>query len=350
MRRFDYSFLAKGSIPAKFINLATMIYSLRERSNVRFREHPDIYRGLEGISRFQSVKASNAIEGIVTTDERIKSILDGSSEPLTHDEKEIDGYKVALIQVHENYRKMDFTEGTILSLHEKMYSKADVDFGGRYKKADNLIAEIDASGHRRIRFIPISAEETSEAMEQLSIAYIVARSDPSINNLLLIPCAILDFLCIHPFSDGNGRLSRLLSLLLLYKEGFDIGKYISFEKQIDERKDYYYEALRLSSIDWGRNANDYFPFAEDFLSTLYHCYKEMDDRFAILGDGRFSKRDRVEATVLNRLTPISKEELCSLLPDISLATIELALGEMVKEGKIERIGLTRGSRYIRKQR
>lgn len=348
MRRFDYSFLKEGNVPAKLVNVVALIYSLREKGKIRFKEHPKIYEGLEGISRFQSVKSSNAIEGIVTTDKRIKSIMDGTSQPLTHDEHEIAGYRDALNDIHENYAKMDFTEEYILALHKMIRSRVVDPLAGKYKESDNLIVEVDSFGRRSVRFIPCSASETPKAMEQLSLAYIVARSEPEINNLLLIPCAILDFLCIHPFSDGNGRVSRLLSLLLLYKEGFDIGKYISFEKEIDKRKDFYYEALRLSSLGWSKNENDYFPFIEDFLSTLYRCYKELDDRFAILDD-KFGKKDRIEATIMNRLTPISKEELRSLLPDISVSTIEAVLGKMVKEGKIEKIGANSNCRYIKKQ-
>lgn len=348
MRKFDYSFLRTGNVPAKFIELTALIYSLREKGRYRFAQHPEVYKGLENISKFQSIKSSNALEGIRTSDDRIRSIISGSAEPLTHDEKEISGYRDALDDIHTRSTKLDFTEKDILEIHNTMYSQSNVAFGGKYKTTNNLIVEFDSYGRRNIRYIPCSAEETPEAMEQMTLAYIVARSEPGINRLLLIPCAILDFLCIHPFEDGNGRVSRLLSLLLLYKEGFDVGKYISFENEIEKRKDFYYEALRLSSIGWDANQNDYFAFAEDFLSTLYHCYKELDDRFAIVGDDKFSKTNRIEATVLNRLTPISKDELCQLLPDISVFTIQSVLGQMVRDGKVEKIGVSKGSRYIRK--
>ena len=210
-----------------------------------------------------------------------------------------------------------------------------------------MILEIDADGNRRIRFRPTPARETPKAMEQLELAYMDARSDANINQLLLIPCVILDFLCIHPFRDGNGRMSRLLSLLLLYKSGFDAGKYVSFEEQINNYKTYYYEALRQSSAGWDTNENSYFPFIENFLSTLYMCYKELDKRFAVVHGKRITKKARVEATVLNSLTPLSKADICKILPDVSPTTVEAVLGAMIRTGSVKRIGAGRATRYIK---
>ena len=174
-------------------------------------------------------------------------------------------------------------------------------------------------------------------------AYLDACSNSRINQLLLIPCVILDFLCIHPFRDGNGRMSRILSLLLLYKNGFDAGKYISFEEQINRYKDLYYDALQRSSAGWDMNKNDYFPFMQNFLSALYMCYKELDKRFAVVHGKRVTKTARIEATVLGSLIPVSKAEICAIHPDISPTTVEAVLGRMVKEGSVKRIGASRGS-------
>ena len=242
---------------------------------------------------------------------------------------------------------MDFRENEILRLHEIMMSAVGYEFGGQYKTDDNVILEIDADGNRRIRFKPTPASETPKAMEQLELAYLEARGNANINQLLLIPCVILDFLCIHPFRDGNGRMSRLLSLLLLYKNGYDAGKYVSFEEQINNYKAYYYEALRRSSTGWDTTENSYFPFMENFLSTLYMCYKELDKHFAIVHGKKITKKARIESTVLNSLTPISKAEICKTLPDVSPTTVEAVLGDMVKNGSIKRIGSSRSSRYIR---
>ena len=347
MRRFDYSFLDDGLLPANLVNLTANIASMKTMAGVRKDEYIRIFTELEAIAKVQSVKSSNAIEGIVTSDERIEAIVNQNSAPLNHNESEIVGYRDALNEIHLGYTHIDFRQRDILRLHEILLSITGYEYGGKYKTDDNVILEVDATGTRRIRFSPTSASETKAAMEQLELAYLEASNDTSINKLLLIPCVILDFLCIHPFRDGNGRMSRLLSLLLLYKNGYDVGKYVSFEEQINIHKTYYYEALRQSSVGWHTNENSYFPFIENFLSTLYLCYKELDKRFAIVHGKKITKKARIEATVINSLTPLSKSEICKILPDVSPTTVEAALGEMVKNGTIQRIGTGRASRYIK---
>ena len=346
MRKFDYSFLDNGLLPANLINLTGVIYSLKTGAEIRKDEYGKIFTELEKIAKVQSVKSSNAIEGIVTSDERIKEIVNQSSKPLNHNESEIAGYRDALNQIHLNFEDIDFNENTILRLHEIMMSYSGYEYAGKYKIDDNLIIEEDKEGNRKIRYKPVSAKETPKAMEQLVLAYMDASNNSNINQLLLIPCVILDFLCIHPFKDGNGRISRLLSLLLLYKNGFDAGKYVSFEEQINNNKGYYYETLRESSAGWNTNENTYVPFIQSFLSTLYMCYKELDKRFNVVNSNKITKKARIEATVLNSLTAISKAEICNVLPDVSPSTVEAVLGTMVREGRIQIIGNGKNTRYI----
>ncbi len=302
---------------------------------------------MEKIAVVQSVKGSNTIEGILTTDERIQQIVNKSSAPLNQDEEEIAGYRDALNLIHNNYPMLSITEKNILSLHEVLLHTAKPNVAGKYKEHDNKIMEVRPDGTRSVRFTPVSAKETRASMEQVILAYINARNNPNINSLLLIPCFILDFLCIHPFSDGNGRMSRLLTLLLLYQDEFDAGKYISFEEQINKNKAYYYEALRKSSVDWNENKNDYFYFVENFLITLFSCYKELDKRFATANSKMINKTTRIEATILNSLLPISKKEISDILPDVSISTIETVLSKMMKENKIRKVGEGRNTRYIR---
>lgn len=347
MRRFDYGFLDSGLLPAKMVDLTSSIYSLRTAAGMRKSEFKTVFTELESIAKVQSVKSSNAIEGIITGDKRISEIVNNSSAPLNHDEAEIAGYRDALNMIHTGYEHITFSVKDILRLHETMMSLAGDDLAGKFKQTDNVIVEIDSLGNRTIRFRPTPASETSQAMEQLELAYLIACSNANINQLLLIPCVILDFLCIHPFRDGNGRMSRLLSLLLLYKNGFDAGKYISFEEQINKYKDLYYNALQQSSAGWDNNQNDYFPFMQNFLSMLYMCYKELDKRFAFVHGKRITKTARIEATVLESLVPISKADICAIHPDISPTTVEAVLGRMIKDGQIKRIGAAKGSRYIR---
>lgn len=346
MRKFDYSFLNNGLLPANLVNLTSGIVELKTMAGVRKDDYTQIFTELEAVAKIQSIKSSNAIEGIVTSDERIVEIVNQNSAPLNHNEAEIAGYRDALNNIHLEYKNIDFRQSDILRLHKIMMNYAGYEYGGQYKTDDNVILEIDANGKRRVRFRPIPASETSKAMEQLELAYMAARSDANINQLLLIPCVILDFLCIHPFRDGNGRMSRLLSLLLLYKNGYDAGKYVSFEEQMNNFKSYYYDYLQQSSIGWDTNENNYFPFIENFLSTLYMCYIELDKRFAVVHGKKITKKARIEATVLNSLTPLAKAEICKILPDVSPTTVEAVLGEMVKAGSIRRIGSGRATRYI----
>ena len=347
MRRFDYTFLRNGLLPANLVNITSTISALRTKAEFRREDHIKVFTELETIAKIQSIKSSNAIEGIVTSDDRIEAIVRQNSSPLNHTEAEIAGYRDALNQVHQNYHTLDFCQRDILKLHEMMMNLAGYEYGGQYKTADNVIVEEDASGNRRVRFQPTLAAETAAAMEQLELAYMVARDDAAINQLLLIPCVILDFLCIHPFKDGNGRLSRLLSLLLLYKNGYDAGKYVSFEGQINQYKTFYYETLQESSKGWETNENDYFPFVENFLTMLYMCYKDLDKRFAVVHGKKVTKKNCIEETVLNSLIPISKAEICQIHPDISPTTVESVLGVMVKDGQIQKIGKGRVTKYIK---
>ena len=292
MRFFDYSFLEHGMLPAGLVNAVSAIMELRGRENERKNAYPNVFPRLESIAKVQSVKGSNAIEGIVTSEQRINEIVNQNSAPMNHNEAEIAGYRDALAIVHEGFETLDIRESDILRLHEVMLSYTPVN-GGQYKQNDNVIMEIDASGTRRVRFAPTPANETADEMQQMILAYMDARNNYNVNQLLLVPCFVLDFLCIHPFADGNGRMSRLLSLLLLYKNGFDAGKYISFEEQINRGKNEYYEALRLSSQGWHNSQNSYFPFIDNFIATLLSCYKELDKRFGIVNAKKVSKRQRV---------------------------------------------------------
>ena len=321
MKIYDYSFLENGLLPAGLINIASAISELRERENGRKDNFSEIFTKLESIAKVQSVKGSNEIEGIITSDQRVNEIVNQNSAPLNHNEQEIAGYRDALKLVHDNYINLDIRERDIQNLHEIMLSYSPVN--------------------------GVEASETKNAMEQLILAFMDARSNYSINQLLLIPCFILDFLCIHPFTDGNGRMSRLLSLLLLYKNGFDAGKYISFEEQINLSKAAYYQSLKDSSDGWHENKNSYFPFMENFVTTLLFCYKELDKRFAVVGSTKVTKRKRIEATVLGSLLPISKKEICYILPDVSPTTVEAVLSEMIKNELVEKIGSARNTKYIR---
>ena len=347
MHIFDYSFLKDDLLPAQLVTYAANISTLKVMTSMRRNENAAAFRQLESIARIESVKASNAIEGIVTTDNRIRAIVGGGSAPLNHTEAEIAGYRDALNEIHVNFAAHDFRESDIRNLHAQMMRLAEPGANGAYKTEDNVIAERMLDGRRIVRFQPTCAADTPEAMRQLVLAYVEARDDVAINKLLLIPCVILDFLCVHPFKDGNGRLSRLLTLLLLYRNGFDAGRYMSFEAVINAHKAEYYEALKESSVGWGESHPRYFPFMVNFLSTLYECYNELDRRFGAVAAAKVSKKKRIESTVLNSFTPLSKSDICAILPDVSPTTVEAVLGAMVRGGLIRRLGGGRGTKYLR---
>jgi hypothetical protein len=347
MRRYDYSFIKGLKIGTDVMAMTNMIEAQRIREQERKKNSPDVFSSLEGVARVQSVKGSNEIEGIVTTDKRIEEIVNRNSAPLDHNEMEIAGYRDVLNMIHNGHGSMGITEETILNMHRIMMSYTP-NGGGRYKNEDNLIINADRNGKQSVRFRPVPSNETASAMEQLILAYNSAKDDSRINRMILIPCFILDLLCIHPFSDGNGRMSRLLSILLMYRSNIDVGRYISFEEQINRSKGSYYEALGRSSEEWHTNDNDYIPFIENFIFMLFRCYKELDRRFAVIGDVKINKGNRIEAAVLNCIEPISKTEIKELLPDVSVKLIEVKLSELLRDEKIRKIGSYRDARYFRR--
>ena len=346
MHIFDYSFL-KNEIPSNYLNICNIIYDLKAKGILRQNENPRAYEDLKRSAIVDSIESSNAIEGIITTRDRIEGIVDAECGPVTHDEQEILGYKKVLEEIYQNYNDMDFDESLVKHFHQVML-QAVSDDAGEYKKDNNWIQERDENGKRVVRFVPVKAKDTPDAMQQLFMAYYEAHQDSDINKLLLIFCFLVDLLCIHGFRDGNGRLSRLVTSLLLLKEDFDIGRYISIEKKINEYKYGYYDALKKSSEGWHDNKNSYIPFMTYMLQILYYCYKEMDEKFIVNEVGKLKKSERIELAMKNTFVPISKEEICSRFPDISITTVERVLGKLLKEDKIVKIGTYRDARYKRK--
>lgn len=345
VRKFDYSFLKKN-VSAQLMNLSSIIYDIKGKESIRIQDNPSLFNKLKARAIIESIKGSNAIENIGTTDSRLKDLVAGET-PITYAEKEILGYKNVLENIHTQHKVIRFDETTILSLHAQMLDKAQVENRGQYKKEPNYISETK-NGVKRVRFMTVSPQETKFAVEQLLLAYLEASHDSDLHPLLLIPCVILDFLCIHPFDDGNGRISRLLTLLLLYKAGFDIGQFISIENIINEKRCEYYESLQESSSGWHEEKNDYFPFVKYMMQILYLCYTKLDKNVFPSLDGKISKTKRIEMIVRNALAPISKKKIGEQLPDISEKMIETVLGRLVRDGTIIKIGSFKDAKYYRK--
>lgn len=343
MHRFDYRFLAQ-SIPANMLEIAGIIYDLRGKGEIRKSRHQQLFQELRHTAMVDSVQSSNAIEGIVSTAERIKKLVGGQAEPFTHDEQEILGYRTALDEICNNAEDLELSGELLRHFHRLMLGATSAD-AGEYKRQNNWIQERDEQGRVSVRFVPVPAKETPEAMEQLILAWREARQDSGVNGLLLTACVTVDFLCIHPFRDGNGRVSRLLTSLLLLQEGFDIGKYISVDKKINEYRYQYYQALKASSDGWHENRNSYVPFITYLLQILYSCYRDLDSRFIENTADRVSKSRQIENALRQSFVPVSKEEIAARFPEISISTVERVLGKLVRAGEIEKIGTNRNARY-----
>lgn len=346
MRKFDYSFL-ENQVPARLLNLTAIIYDIKGKESVRLEDNPKLFKKLKEKAVRDSIKGSNAIENIHTTEKRISEIAAGDNTAFTHPEKEIIGYRNVLNNIHTFNERIIFDKTTILSLHKQLLVVAGSENRGQFKKEPNIITET-RNGKKYVVFVPASPKEVEESIDQMLIAFNEASHNANINPLLLIPCFILDFLCVHPFDDGNGRMSRLLTLLLLYKRGFDIGRFISIENMINENKGEYYRTLQESSIEWQNNKNNYEPFMLYMIRILYECYMKLDENVFSQIDKKLSKSERIETLLLNVFVPISKKGIQDHLPDISEQLIETVLSKLLKEGKIIKIGSYKDAMYYRK--
>ena len=342
MRTFNYKVEYQKLLSPEIVAYLAQIHEQKGQQNLFIEARKDALTELLEIAKIQSTEASNRIEGIITTEDRLRKIVMNKTTPKGRSEREIAGYRDVLNTIHENYDYIPVRPGMILQLHRDLYKFANSAIGGFFKISDNIIAEEIADGTKKVRFQPVQAWETPEAIEKLCNAFQDALADPELDPLLLIPMFILDFLCIHPFSDGNGRMSRLLTLLLLYRSGYIVGKYISIEKLIADTKETYYEVLQESSDGWHDESNDYLPFARYMLGVILAAYREFTSRVEILITKGLSKPGRVREIIKSTTGRITKAQIMSECPDISQKTVERALKELMDNNEIIKIG---GGRY-----
>ena len=345
MRNYDLQNKWQKLLTPDIVALLTQIHEFKGEQNLFIEAHSDTLTQLVEIAKIQSTEASNKIEGIYTSDKRLKKIVLDKTTPRTRNEQEIAGYRDVLATIHESYEYIPLRPSMILQLHRDLYKFSGMSIGGSYKNADNVIAETDAQGNRFIRFQPVPAWETAEAMEMACQAYDQAVQSGA-NPLLIIPMFILDFLCIHPFNDGNGRMARLLTLLLLYRSGYIVGKYISLEKVIEQSKETYYETLQQSSFGWHENENNYAPFVRYLLGTIVAAYRDFSDRVQFLTTKGLSKPDRIRELIKTTLGKITKTEIMEKCPDISQATVQRTLIDLQKQGEILKLSGGRYTAYI----
>jgi Fic family protein len=335
MRGFDYEKLSKVDVPADIVRYLAQIHEFKGKQQLYLQKKPEVLDALINVAKIQSIGASNRIEGIRTTNKRLQEIAINNAIPHNRDEEEISGYQNVLETIHENYRYIEVKESIILQLHRDLYKFSDTGFGGRFKNVDNVIEEVDQAGNQSVRFRPLPAYETPAAMQNLCDEYRKAVYDRSADPLLIIPVFILDFLCIHPFSDGNGRMSRLLTLLLMYKSDYIVGKYISIEKMIEETKDNYYAVLQTCSRDWINETNEFWPFVRYMLGVILAAYRELDKRIDIVNQGKKTKSERVQEAIRAQIGLFTKSDIIDACPDISKITVENVLREMKQQRIIE---------------
>ena len=346
MRSFDYKEEWKKLLTPEIVMYLTQIHEFKGEQTLFIEAKADTLSQLVDIAKIQSIEASNKIEGIYTSDERLKALVKDSTRPRTRNEREIAGYRDVLNTIHENHDYIPPKPSIILQLHRDLYKFEGMDIGGRYKTSDNIIEEQDAEGNKSVRFRPMPAWETPEAIEKICQSYDEALNSENIDALIIIPMFVLDFLCVHPFNDGNGRISRLLTLLLLYRSGYIVGKYISIEKLIEQTKEIYYESLQLSSAGWHENKNDYEPFVKYMLGVIVAAYRDFSSRVSLLTTQGMSKPDRVKEIIRATLGPITKTEILAKCPDISQVTVQRALADLVDKGDIVKLGGGRYTKYI----
>ena len=347
MKNFDYITNPAKLLTPEIVQMVGSIHEHKGKQELFLEANIDELKTLLEVALIQSTGASNRIEGIFTSDKRLEELVSQKAEPRNRSEQEIAGYREVLATIHESYEYITPRPNIILQLHRDLYSYSQGNIGGTHKNSDNVIAETDAEGHQKARFIPVPAFQTAEAIDELCAHFLEAWEANLIDKLILIPMFILDFLCIHPFNNGNGRMSRLLTLLLFYKAGYIVGKYVSMEMLIEKTKETYYEALQASSVGWHEDENSYEPFVKYYLGIMLKAYNEFENRVEHLKYHNLSKPDRIKAVIDNKVGKITKKEIMELCPDISKVTVERTLTDLVKSGYIAKVGAGPSTGYVR---
>jgi Fic family protein len=346
MRIFDYSVIREQKWDSDILGLIAAIYKYAGKQELYLKQKPHELEKLVEIAKVQSTEASNAIEGIVTTNTRIKQLVEEKTTPKNRDEQEIAGYRDVLNIIHEGFDAIPITKNYILQLHKILYSHMNNPIAGQTKIVQNYISATYPDGHTEVLFTPLAPYETPEALDRICEEYNRVIGNFEVEPIIAIPIFIHDFLCIHPFNDGNGRMSRLLTTLLLYRSGFYVGKYISLEAKIAKNKDLYYDALGKAQEGWHEGTEDAVPFIKYLLGTILAAYKDFEDRFSIVEE-KLPAVDMVRKATLNKIGRFTKQDIRELCPSLSVSSIEGSLRKLVNEGELKREGSGKGTCYVR---
>lgn len=346
MRMFNYSLIKDQKWDSDILGYIAAIYREAGKQEQYLKQRPEELEKLVEIAKIQSTKASNAIEGIITTNTRIRQLVEERTAPKNRDEQEIAGYRDVLNIIHESFDAIPITKNYILQLHKIMYSHMNNPLAGQTKNVQNYISASYPDGHSEILFTPLAPYETPEALDKICEEYNKVIGNFELEPLIAIPVFIHDFLCIHPFNDGNGRMSRLLTTLLLYRSGFYVGKYISLEAKIAKDKDLYYDALSRSQDGWHEGTEDVIPFIKYILSTILAAYKDFVDRFSIVEE-KLPAIDMVKKAAEYKIGRFTKQDIRELCPSLSISSIEGSLRKLVENGEFKREGVGKSTFYIR---
>ncbi len=343
MRVFNYSAIRERKWDSEILGLVAAIYKEAGKQELYLKQRPEELEKLVEIAKVQSTEASNAIEGIVTTNTRIRQLVEEKTTPRNRDEQEIAGYRDVLNLIHENFDAIPITQNYILQLHKILYSHMNNPMAGRTKNVQNYISATYPDGHVETLFTPLAPYETPEALDRICEEYNRVIGNMEVEPLIVIPVFIHDFLCIHPFNDGNGRMSRLLTTLLLYRSGFYVGKYISLEAKIAKNKDLYYDVLGQAQIGWHEGTEDVVPFIKYLLGTILSSYKDFEDRFALV-ETKLPALETVRRATMEKVGRFTKQDIRELCPSLSISSIEGALRKLVASGELKREGA--GKEYL----
>lgn len=347
MRAFDYSKLADRTWDNEIVSYLSKIHEYKGKQEFFLRRKPVELKRLIEIAKVQSAEASNRIEGIVTTSSRLKRLMADKTTPQNRDEEEILGYRNVLNLVHENYDAIPVKSNYILQLHRELLKYTNYSYGGRFKTVPNEIDMFLENGEKVMLFKPLEPYETPDAVNAICENFQIALSEESADELILIPCFILDFLCVHPFNDGNGRMSRILTLLALYRSGYFVGQYVSIEKAIADTKEAYYDALQKADKGWHEENNDPEPFVKYMLGVILSCYREFEKRLTVVREAgaKRTSYDIVKTYASERIGKFSKQEVLVGCPSLGSSSVESALKKLVDDGILIRIGAGRKTLY-----
>lgn len=346
MKQFVYKKIWINVLTPEVLMLLTKIHEFKGKQEQFLEIKTDILSQLANIAKIESIESSNQIEGIITTNKRLNAIAKDKTMPKNRNESEIAGYRDVLNMINKNYEYIPIKSTTILQLHRDLYKFEGYNIGGKYKVSDNVIEEKFLRGNKTTRFKPLSVLETPDAMQNLCNECENALNDNKIEPLIVIPMFILDFLCIRPFNDGNGRMSRLLTLLMLYRSGYTVGKYISIEHLIEKTKNAYYDNLNQSSISWHENKNNYIPFVKYMLRVIVAAYKNFADNVKTSEDNNLSKPERIAKLIEDTYGEITKTEIMAKYQDISQITIQRTLADLLEKNDIIKLSGGRYTKYI----